>query len=186
MNYWIIINEEEKGPFTVEELAAFEIAADTPVWCDGMAQWQSAATVPELAHLIPLPAVAPAEEPVVISEPQIVAEAPVAETINQPHETTTKTVIYAPANAIPPGYVAIQQGEIKCPNYLVFAILSTIICFLPLGICAIICSTKVKKHLKAGDIAKAMKMSERTALFVILSIVVWLIWMPFSVVFALI
>lgn len=37
MNYWIIINEEEKGPFTVEELAAFEIAADTPVWCEGMA-----------------------------------------------------------------------------------------------------------------------------------------------------
>ena len=95
-------------------------------------------------------------------------------------------VIYAPAGAIPAGYVAIAQGEPKCPpTYLVWAIISTIVCFLPFGICAIICATKVNGHFKAGRLEKASKMSERAALFVILSIVAWLIWMPFSVVFAM-
>ena len=56
---------------------------------------------------------------------------------------------------------------------------------LVMGVCAIICAAKVSSHYKAGRLEKASRMSERAALFVILSIVAWLIWIPFSVVFAM-
>ena len=188
MNYWIIINETEQGPYTVEELAGMELTARTPVWCEGMPDWVPLETVAELAALLPAeqvetPAAAIISEETAESEP----EKPMAAESVAPETTApTAPVIYAPADAVPPGYVAIQAVEPKCPpTYLVLAIICTIVCFLPLGVCAIICSTKVRKHFSNADYEKAARMSERTALFIILSLVVWLIWMPFSILFAM-
>ena len=190
MNYWIIINETEQGPFSIDELSTLSLTPDTPVWCDGMSDWLPASAVPELAPLLQ-----PVQATRTVIETQPAGQQPVPEAASHDTETSAatdspspaSTVIYAPVDAIPPGYVALQAAEPKCPpTYLVMAIISTIVCFLPLGVCAIICSTKVRKHFRNGDYAKAACMSERTALFIIISIVAWLIWMPFSVVFAMI
>lgn len=183
MNYWIIINETEQGPYTVDDLAGMELTPATPVWCEGMPDWQPLDTVPELAALLqPAEAEQASVEPEVAEQPEAVEIPAQAESPAAP-----ATVIYAPADAVPPGYVAIQAVGPKCPpTYLVLAIICTIVCFLPLGVCAIICSTKVRKHFSNGDYEKAARMSERTALFIILSLVTWLIWMPFSILFAMI
>lgn len=183
MNYWIIINETEQGPYTIEELAGMELTARTPVWCEGMPEWVPLETVEELAALLPAETVETAGVPAETApaEPAVTDVTPAPEAV-----TPQATVIYAPADAIPPGYVVIQAAEAKCPpTYLVLAIISTIVCFLPLGVCAIICSTKIRKHFRNGDLEKARRMSERTALFIILSLVVWLIWLPFSVLYAM-
>ncbi|MEP7034869.1 MAG: CD225/dispanin family protein [Actinomycetota bacterium] len=45
------------------------------------------------------------------------------------------------------------------PNYLVWAILSTILCFLPLGIVAIVFSAQVNSKWAMGDVAGAQKAS---------------------------
>ena len=202
MNYWIIINETEQGPFTVEQLRDMNLAGETPAWCEGMTDWVPASQIAELAAII-VPAV-PVETPPVPVVPQVPpvpsddnavmpeqacppvpeAQAPVMQTAT--HEPQPAQVIYAPANAIPAGYVAVVKDDTKYPpTYLFWAIFSTIAFFLPLGVCAIICSVKTKGHARAGRFDKASRMSERTALFVILSLVAWLIWMPFSVVFAM-
>jgi len=181
MDYWIIINDTEQGPYTLEQLAIKDLTPDTPVWCEGMADWLPAKRVDELIPLLPQPPAVPIQVPPV----------PETETCHTPQPAQTdkavQPLIYAPANAIPAGYVAITPAEAKCPpTYLAGAIICTILCFLPMGICAIICSIKTSGHFRAGRMEKASRMSERTALFIILSIVAALIWMPFSVVLAMI
>ena len=45
--------------------------------------------------------------------------------------------------------------EARVPNHLVWAILATVFCCLPLGIVAIVKSVEVNRRLAAGDIAGA-------------------------------
>lgn len=52
MEYFVIINNEQQGPFTVDELAARGIHATTPVWCEGMADWTVAGLVNELSAAV--------------------------------------------------------------------------------------------------------------------------------------
>lgn len=52
MNYYIAQGNEQRGPFTAEQLQAGGLRADTLVWREGMAQWQPAQSVPELQPLV--------------------------------------------------------------------------------------------------------------------------------------
>jgi hypothetical protein len=51
------------------------------------------------------------------------------------------------------------------PNYLVWAILSAVLCFLPLGIPAIVFSTQVNSRWAMGDVAGAQEASEKARKF---------------------
>ena len=51
MKYYVIINNVQQGPFSVEELAGRKISSDTPVWTEGMGDWTRADAVPQLASL---------------------------------------------------------------------------------------------------------------------------------------
>ncbi|OAM90680.1 hypothetical protein AW736_06815 [Termitidicoccus mucosus] len=57
----------------------------------------------------------------------------------------------------------------KPDNYLVWAILSTILCCLPLGIVSIIFATQVDSKYTAGDYAGAAAVAKKARLFAILS-----------------
>lgn len=191
MEYWIIIDEAEHGPYTLGQLENIEFSGNTPVWHQGLADWVPAAQVDELGYILSRRAPAPA---VVTAEVSVPAEAAdgitprEAEPAPAQADVTVETPrpLCVPADAIPAGYVLVARDETKCPpTYLVWAIITTVVCFLPMGVCAILCANKVKKHFKAGNFDRACAMSERAALFVILSIVAWLVWMPFSIVFAM-
>jgi hypothetical protein len=52
MKYFIIKNNIQQGPFTLEELRLHNISSDTLVWTEGMAQWTPAWQVNELKHLL--------------------------------------------------------------------------------------------------------------------------------------
>lgn len=167
MEYWIIRDDKQCGPYTLEQLMEMDLHQGTPVWRQGLADWLPLSKIQEMD-------MTPATACDTIVNETIIETSP----IQQP-------VICVPAGEIPPGYVAIA-GEQKCPpTYLVWSIIATVLFFLPLGVCAIFTSTKVKKYYEAGDYAKASRMSERTALFVILSLVAFLIWMPFQVVISM-
>jgi hypothetical protein len=46
---WFFANgSEQKGPYTLQEIAAVGLRPDTLVWCEGMPQWQRADSVLEL------------------------------------------------------------------------------------------------------------------------------------------
>ena len=55
------------------------------------------------------------------------------------------------------------------PNYLVFAILTTIFCCLPAGVVSIIYAAQVNSKIQAGDIAGAMASSKNAKTWAMVS-----------------
>ncbi len=51
MNYYIFVNKEQQGPYSLEELRSRHIASDTLVWREGMEQWMPAWQVEDLRPL---------------------------------------------------------------------------------------------------------------------------------------
>ena len=50
-SYYIVENNQQAGPFSVEQLAARGITPDTNVWTEGMSNWAPASQVSELQSL---------------------------------------------------------------------------------------------------------------------------------------
>ena len=62
------------------------------------------------------------------------------------------------------------------PNYLVWAILSTVLCCLPLGIASIVFAAQVNGKYAAGDLAGAQASSEKAKKFAIWSAIAGLVF----------
>lgn len=101
----------------------------------------------------------------------------------------------APQYGASPQYGAGQYGQpygqpagTPPPNYLVWAILSTIFCCLPLGIVSIVFAAQVNSKYEAGNLAGALESSKKAKSFAIWSAGVTLIivalWVVFAVVLA--
>ncbi|MBR5087421.1 MAG: DUF4339 domain-containing protein [Muribaculaceae bacterium] len=52
MEFFIIMNDQQQGPFTLEQMSNLNIMADTPVWHEGLSDWTTAENVKELSHLV--------------------------------------------------------------------------------------------------------------------------------------
>jgi predicted secreted protein len=71
----------------------------------------------------------------------------------------------------PPSYGAQGATGMPPPNYLVWAILTTIFCCLPLGVVSIVFSTQVNSKWALGDVAGAQEASVKARKFAIWSAV---------------
>jgi hypothetical protein len=73
-----------------------------------------------------------------------------------------------------------QAPVVNVPNYLVFAILTTVLCCLPAGIPAIVYAAQVNGKLQAGDIAGAQLASKNAKMWCMISagvgLAVGLLW----------
>ena len=69
------------------------------------------------------------------------------------------------------------------PNYLVWAILSTVLCCLPLGVASIVFSTQVNSKWALGDVQGAQEASAKAKKFAIWSAIAWAILAIIYVVF---
>lgn len=68
----------------------------------------------------------------------------------------------------PPTGVVMPPGAVPAatvPNYLVFAILTTVLCCLPAGIPAIVYAAQVNSKLQIGDIAGAQNASSNAKMW---------------------
>ena len=52
MDFFIIINGQQAGPFTIAQLAEMKITSETLVWREGMKDWQPAWMVSELRYIL--------------------------------------------------------------------------------------------------------------------------------------
>ena len=133
--FYLTADNQRIGPFSLEELMAKSITAQTLIWREGLAQWTSAMQVPEVAALLtntppPVPP-APNENPGYSGKPTY-----------GPYDST--------------------QPLPECPeNYLIWSILSTIFCCLPFGIVAIYESSQVEKFYYRKEYEKAQKAANR-------------------------
>lgn len=66
--YYLDQNNERQGPVAVGDLLSYGVTKETMVWKNGMVNWQTAGTLPELAFLFtdqtaPIPPAAPTPPP---------------------------------------------------------------------------------------------------------------------------
>lgn len=71
----------------------------------------------------------------------------------------------------------------QVPNNLVWAILSTLLCCLPVGIVSIVYAAQVNGKLAAGDIAGAQDSSAKAKKWAIWSAIAWVIMVVLYVLF---
>jgi hypothetical protein len=76
-------------------------------------------------------------------------------------------------------------GGTPPPNYLVWAILSTVLCCLPLGVVSIVFAAQVNSKWQAGDVAGAVDSSAKAKKFAIWSAIAGvagaIVWLVFVV-----
>lgn len=192
--YWIVVDKAHEGPFTIEELAEKNLSGDTYAWYPGLPKWTKIKDIPELSPIVAeqpseaetpeVPATANQDEAVrenvaTESQPSRPVAPPPPPVPSQPLQTVSAVEAEAPVTVD-------SANEKRPPSYLAWAIVTTIIFFLPLGIVALIYSSKVNSLWLTGQREKARKSSEMAAWFSNIAFVAGLIWFPFSMAFALI
>lgn len=135
--YYLTPQNEQRGPVDASQLSAYGVNANTMVWTQGMPQWAPASQVPELQPLFSAAPPTPS-----YAMPQ---QAP-------PASPAPQSMVYAQTNV--PG--TNQPTMPKPGNNMLLAVLTTVLCCLPLGVVSIIYASKVDNLYNAGDYAGAV------------------------------
>jgi hypothetical protein len=143
---------QQQGPVTLpavqDLIRSGQLQPTDLVWRQGMANWQPASQVPEVAaDLGSIPAPPPSTYPP--PPPQYPPAGQYAPHMGSP-------LPYGQ----PVGYQQPYMGQ-HVPNYLVQAILVTLFCCLPFGIVSIVYAAQVNSKLAAGDYAGALDASQK-------------------------
>lgn len=144
-SYYILENNQQAGPFTLEQLAARGINGFTSVWTQGMANWVPASQVPELQA--------------VINRPQGFQTPPPYQGggYQQPPQAGP-----APSYGYNSSYAQQGQQAGPCPKtWMLESILATIFCCnpLPIAIVGIVYASQVSSAYRDGRYADALSAS---------------------------
>lgn len=175
--YYIVENNQQAGPFTLDQLAAKGITPETNVWTDGMSNWTPASQVSELQSLFaPQPAPQPQYAPQLEPEPQ---------------------PDYSSSYSSPE-----EQGPMpkdwKIPSIILIAVsifccgLCAGIVNLALGVMALLESNKIEGLYRQGNYAAAQEASDKAGKYVkiggivfgvgiVLEIILWIIYVIIGV-----
>ena len=119
MEFHLIRNGKQEGPFTVEELSQQGITPDSEVWAPGMSDWMQAGDVPELTAVLQRAEFEASQQAARMAENQ--------PTMGQPYEPPV-----APSQAppqVPPRYPAQEEPKKKsgCTPWLLAALILAIL-----------------------------------------------------------
>lgn len=134
--YFVFLDGEQKGPFSLDQLARLGVKPSTYVWCKGMADWQRADSVEEIRNSFKN-RIAPPQE---ITVPQPAATGPIPQR-EEKKETPPPARFGFPIRENEP------EPDINRPPQvsMALAVLSLIFCFPPGGIAAVIFAYKANK-----------------------------------------
>lgn len=204
MKYWIIIDSMQKGPLSIEELSAIPgINLTTPVWHEGLPDWTTAASVPEITAMIARQQATPWPGQPYGQQPY--NQQPYGQPNSGQQSYNNQQAPQMSYGQWQPGgqpYGGMPYGQPRYPgqsfepadpnrmppmpdNYLVWAIITTICCCIPTGIVAIIYASKVSPAYMRGNYNEALDASSKAQMWVIISFVAGLIWAPFSMLLGL-
>lgn len=123
-----------------------------------------------------VPTAPPAEVP---APPVIPATPQQAVPVGIPVGIPTGMPVAAPQAAAQPAPAQAAPAEDKCPpTNLVWAIITAVLCCLPLSLVAVFMSIKVKTCWEKGEAEQAQKWSDRGAWFIIASIIAGIVVQP--------
>lgn len=184
--YYVDGNNQQQGPIDAAQLPAFGVTTKTLVWCEGMANWQAAGEIPELASFFA------AKQPEIPAQPQMQPGTPAQPQMQQQVQPQTMNInnfqqTQQPMNTQPPFQQPNNQQMPPQPdNYLIWAILVTVLCCLPLGVASIIYSVKVGSLYAQGDYNGAVDASQKAKKFAMIGGIGGLVFIIIYVIFAVI
>lgn len=119
MEFHLIVNGKQEGPFSIEELSQQGITPESEVWAPGMADWMQAGDVPELTAVLQRAEFEAAQQAARVAENQV--------TTGAPYEPAT-----SPSQAPPqvPPRIPVQQEPKKksgCTPWLIAALILAIL-----------------------------------------------------------
>lgn len=153
--YYVDGNRQQAGPYDLETLVERGITESTLVWKQGMADWQPARNVPEVADALRAAASRAAAEPP--AEPPV---APPAEPAAPQPEPA------APQPEVP---AEDKAGEGPAEDYLTWSILSTIFCLggFSFSVAGIVMSALTRSFNARGNYSLARLFSKLSFWFTI-------------------
>lgn len=171
MEYWIIVNEQPQGPFTIEELAHKHIAPGTKVWRTGLSDWVEAQSLEELDQVISqdIPAAESYYRPESSASPDV------------PPPTYGYAATHTATNVRAREASAAQVIPAQPNTYLGWNIAMLICCCTPAGIIGLIFSLLSSSRYRQGRYDQARLWSRRAELMVIISFTLGCVTWPFSV-----
>ena len=183
MNSYFYLDSDNKqhGPVVVEKLIECGVTRTSLVWCNGMADWAPADSVDEIRtwfddHQESAPASSDSGAGANQQEQWRGAQQPQYGQAagNAYQQNYCQQAGYSGQGCY--GNPGNPYGYMPCPpTYLVWAILSTICCCLPLGIVAIVKSTHVTKFYNRGMYDQALIASAEAKAWCIYSLVGYLL-----------
>ncbi len=210
MKYWFIIDNQRIGPVEERDAVRLPLQPDTPVWHDGMPDWSVVGSIPEAPLLLgpksgadTPPPLEPAgrnvadfggipveyeeikvkEESEAEPAPEAEAESRVEVEIPEIPAAAASAPVQASPTQAPPAPVEVP----KCPNnYLVWNIVVTLLCCLPVGILGIIFASKVNPNYMTGNLEAARRWSERAEWCVIIAITCGFLSIPLQMLLSII
>lgn len=169
IQYWINQNGEQSGPHTLEQLLQMTLGEQTYVWSAGFDDWKPLADVPELSQLlVPQP----------VEGKSLEAEPVVGQPLDEEPVMGKPVSAIEPVNQSQPSAPTGMPYPECPPTNMVWAIISTILCCIPLGIVAIVYASKVSKAYYEGNLDAARHYSEVSAWWCIAAIVGGIIMQP--------
>ncbi len=161
--YYLIINEQQRGPFAKEDLLAQGLTPSTMVWREGMADWAPATEVTELQELFYQQPAQPQSRQTQCAQPGQPPQQPYQQPqqgYQQPYQQPYQQQGYQqqqyPQPPQPPQQPQYPQYQAQPTNWLPWAIVATVLglcsCIgLVLGIIAITRANSANKFYQIGD-----------------------------------
>lgn len=194
MQFFVIINGMQQGPYDKSQLQGLGLSPETPVWYAGLSDWTPAGEAQETKYLFgaceadgaqtppdagawqqPNPQCPPRQPNQGYQQPQQPGQG--WQQPNQGYQQQYSQGYQQPYQGYQQPYQGYQQSQERCPeNYLVWSILVTILCCLPFGIVAIIKSSNVNSAFNRGDYEGALRNSRQARNWVIAAAVCGFVW----------
>lgn len=175
--YYAMIDGEQKGPFTLEELPAAGVRPGTYIWCKGMPEWQKAEENADVCRLFrnhlydlmhPGDQTAPeVPQPVDKEDPNNPWKVK-PDTPKDPHASRFDAFLNQAGEEPLPTLDEIDARQDKTlppVSMIGYAWLVTIFCFFPTGIVALVNAYKTRKAWKAGDNALSYEYNRKAKMW---------------------
>lgn len=172
--YYAMIDGEQKGPFSLEELPKAGVRPSTYIWCKGMPDWQKAEENADVCrlfrnHLYDI--MHPTAQPTVIN-PQVSSvddrwKVKPDEPKGPPKSRFDGFLEQAGEDPLPTIEEIEEKQDKTLPpvSMIGYAWLVTIFCFFPTGIVALVYAYKSKKTWNKGDNKGAHEYSRRAKMW---------------------
>ena len=179
--YWVNIDGIQSGPISRDELANIDFNPEvTYVWHEELDDWQRIDRLSEFADIVAAKQKAAAEHSGQSEHSESSVTPPPVPQPPVPQPPELQHAMPQPPMPQPPMPQPPVAPEAEAPTNLVWAVIATVMCCQITGVIAIVYGAMTSSANSAGNYEKARRYSDIAQIWVMVSIVLGLIYMPIA------